>query len=323
MTGSAKAFGRVAVLCGGWAAEREISLRSGQAVFAALARQGVDVTLINVQRATLIAALQAGGFDRAFVILHGRGGEDGVVQGLLETLGLPYTGSGVAGSAIGMDKYRCKLLWQALGVPTPACEVFTQTAPDAATLTVPGPWAVKPLKEGSSLGVSRVTHADDLADAWAHARQYDEEVMVEHWISGQEYTVGILQGRALPVIRLETSHAFYDYAAKYQADDTRYLIPSGLSAAAEARLQARALQAFAAVGARGWGRMDFIADAAGEFWAIEINTAPGMTDHSLVPMAAQAAGLSFDALVWQILAGTLTDGNASAGSGGTEGGSHG
>ena len=304
MTIPAEAFGRVAVLMGGWAAEREVSLNSGAAVLAALQRRGVDAHGVDAGR-DILAVLTGGGFDRAFVVLHGRGGEDGVIQGALEVLGLPYTGSGVLGSAIGMDKYRSKLIWQGLGMPTPGF-ALVRGAQDLDHAEALGfPLMVKPAHEGSSIGMARVDDRAALERAWREAAGYDDLVLVERWVSGAEYTVAVLGDEALPVIRLETPHAFYDYDAKYRAGDTRYLIPCGLSPEDEARLQRLALEAFNAVGATGWGRIDILCDAAGEPYLIEINTVPGMTDHSLVPMAARARGLDFDELVWRILAGTL------------------
>lgn len=294
-------FGRVALLMGGWSAEREVSLKSGAACLQALADQGVDVHAIDADR-DVLARLEAGGFDRVFIALHGRGGEDGVIQGALETLGLPYTGSGVLASALGMDKLRTKRVWLGSGLPTPAFEVLTADSDFGAVVDRLGlPLIVKPAHEGSSIGMTRVESAAQLSGAFAEAAGYDREVFAEQWVTGAEYTVAVLGDRALPSIRLETPRGFYDYEAKYRADTTRYHCPSGLSPDREAALQQLALDAFHAVGASGWGRVDILADANGAFWPIEINTVPGMTDHSLVPMAAKAAGVGFDALVWRIL----------------------
>ena len=300
MSTAAARFGQVALLLGGQSAEREISLKSGNAVLAALRRQGVAVTPIDPDRQVL-AHLAQGGFDRVFIMLHGRGGEDGQIQGALETLGLPYTGSGVLGSALGMDKYRCKLVWQGAGLPTAEFAPLREEAdlPRAAALGFP--LMIKPAHEGSSIGMARVDDAAQLAAAWREAARFDRLVLAERWISGPEYTCAILGDEALPLIRLETPRVFYDYQAKYLADDTRYLCPCGLSAADEARLQALSLAAFAAVGARGWGRVDLMLDGTGNPYLLEINTVPGMTDHSLVPMAAHARGVDFDELVWRIL----------------------
>ena len=299
-------FGKVAVLMGGWSAEREISLRSGAAVLDALRHQGVNAVGVDVQRPQVVAALSAGGFDRAFNILHGPGGEDGVIQGLLETLQIPYTGSGVLASALAMDKLRCKELLEGSGIPTPPWMVLeADTAPGLVEATLGLPVMVKPALEGSSIGMSKVTEADDLPAAYKAAAAYAGEVLAERWIGGREYTVAVLGEEALPVIALETPREFYDYAAKYEADDTRYLCPCGLSAEEEQRLQRLALAAFEAVGASGWGRVDILADTDGTPYVIELNTVPGMTDHSLVPMAAKAAGIGFDELVVRILAQTL------------------
>lgn len=304
MTLQAEAFGRVAVLMGGWAAEREVSLVSGQAVLDGLLRRGVDAHGIDVGR-DVLAVLAAGGFDRVFNVLHGRGGEDGVVQGGLDVLGLPYTGSGVLGSAIGMDKYRSKLIFQALEVPTPAFALMHDEADVEVAAALGFPLMVKPALEGSSIGMSRADSLEALRTAWRKAAEYDSHVMAEAWVTGAEYTVAVLGDRALPLIKLETDRAFYDYDAKYVADDTRYLIPCGLTDTVEQHLQALALRAFEAIGARGWGRVDILMDAQQQPFVIEVNTVPGMTSHSLVPMAAKAVGIGFDDLIWQILAQTL------------------
>lgn len=295
------AFGRVAVLMGGWSAERAVSLVSGQAVLRALQARGVDARGVDVDR-TILPVLANGGFDRAFIVLHGRGGEDGVMQGALELLGLPYTGSGVLASALGMDKLRTKQVWVGAGLPTPPwrlVESVVELADAAAELDLP--LAVKPACEGSSIGVSRIDDPAQFQAAWERAAACDSPVLVEPWIVGQEYTGGLLQGEALPLIRLETPRAFYDYEAKYHADDTRYHCPCGLPAAREAELQDLVRQAFAAVDGTGWGRVDLMVDARNRPWLLEVNTVPGMTDHSLVPMAARVAGLSFEELVWRIL----------------------
>lgn len=304
MNPSATDFGRVAVLMGGWAAEREVSLISGAAVLDALRRRGVDAHGIDVGR-DVLAVLADGGFDRVFNILHGRGGEDGVIQGALEILGLPYTGSGVMGSAIAMDKYRTKLVLQALGLPTPPFALIGDEASFAVACGLGFPLMVKPALEGSSIGMSRADDAEQLRSAWALAAKYDSHVMAERWVTGGEYTAAILGREPLPLIKLETTHAFYDYDAKYIADDTRYLVPCGLDADTERHLQSLALRAFDGVAASGWGRVDILMDEQQQPWLIEINTVPGMTSHSLVPMAAKAVGIDFDELVWRILAQTL------------------
>jgi len=304
MTVTAADFGKVAVLLGGQSAEREVSLRSGQAVLSALLRQGVDAYAVDVGP-DVMTQLASAAFDRAFIALHGRGGEDGVIQGALETVGLPYTGSGVSGSALGMDKYRCKLLWQGLGLPT-ADFVMLQSESDLEAAAALGfPLMIKPSHEGSSVGMARVENTEELRSAWQEAAKYDTDVMAEKWITGAEFTAAILGDEALPLIRLETPHAFYDYAAKYEANDTTYLCPCGLDKEQEQQVQALALKAFRSVGAGGWGRVDLMQDDSGRFLLLEVNTAPGMTDHSLVPMAARAQGIEFDALVWRILEGSL------------------
>ena len=293
-------FGKVALLMGGQAAEREISLKSGRAVHEALQRLGVDVEPIDPD-ATLLERLRAGGYDRAFIILHGRGGEDGQIQGALETIGLPYTGSGVLGSALGMDKYRCKLAWAGCGLPTADFVLLREESDLAAAAELGFPLMIKPVHEGSSIGMARVESVEGLERAWRAAAEFDSLVLAERWIQGVELTCAILGHEALPTIRLETPHAFYDYEAKYSADSTRYHCPSGLDAEVEARLRALALEAFDVVGASGWGRVDMMLDGTGQPFLLEINTVPGMTDHSLVPMAARVAGIDFDDLVWRIL----------------------
>ena len=300
MTTQASDFGRVAVLMGGRSAEREVSLNSGGAVLRALQRRGVDALGIDAG-ADVIQQLEQGDFDRAFIVLHGRGGEDGVIQGALETIGMPYTGSGVAGSALGMDKYRCKLVWQALGLRTPDFVILRAAADLAQAEALGFPLMVKPVHEGSSIGMARVDDAQTLRSAWQQAHGFDAEVMAERWITGNEYTASILDQQVLPLIRLETPHVFYDYDAKYSADSTRYHCPAGLDEDREHALRSLAMDAFRAVGATGWGRVDMIADQQGEAWLIEVNTVPGMTDHSLVPMSAKVNGMDFDELVWQIL----------------------
>ena len=294
-------FGVVAVLYGGGSSEREISLLTGKAVLAALKRRGVNAQGFDPAQRPL-ADLAALKIERVWIALHGPGGEDGTVQGALEFLGVPYTGSGVLGSAIGMDKLRSKRLAQAAGVPTPEF-VLLRTASDLdlALKRLGLPLIVKPGSQGSSVGMARVERAEDLPAAWKDARRIEPTVFAEQWIAGGEYTVGLLQGQALPAIRIETPRSFYDYEAKYLRDDTRYFCPSGLSAQAEQQLAKLALASYDACGAEGWGRADFMMDAAGQPLLLEINTVPGMTDHSLVPMAARAAGIDFDELVWRVL----------------------
>ncbi len=303
-----KRFGRVAVLFGGWSAEREVSLKSGHAVLAALQARGVDAHGIDADR-NILNTLRDGGFDRAFIVMHGRGGEDGVIQGALELIGLPYTGSGVLASALGMDKQRTKQLWLGAGLPTPAFRVLhSEDDAIAAGRELALPLMVKPALEGSSIGMSKVNQAAELPTAYLKATGFGP-VLAEQFIKGEEYTVAVLGGpggeEALPPIRLETTHDFYDFDAKYIANDTRYICPCGLPSEAEAELKTLAVAAFRAVGARGWGRVDVMRDGEGRFWLLEINTVPGMTDHSLVPMAARAAGMDFEALVGRILETTL------------------
>ncbi len=297
----AAAFGQVAVLMGGASAEREISLMTGKAVTGALVSRGVNAAAFDPSSRPLTELVTAG-FDRVWIALHGPGGEDGAVQGALEWLGLPYTGSGVLGSAIGMDKLRTKRLAQAAGVATPRWIELNGAADcERAVAELGLPLAVKPATQGSSVGMSRVATAAELPAAWRAASALDPVVIAERWISGREFTVGILQGAALPAIAIETPRSFYDYQAKYFADDTRYLIPCGLSAAAESALQQAALTTFAVAGASGWGRVDFVTAADEVPLLLEINTVPGMTSHSLVPMAAAAVGIDFPELAWRIL----------------------
>ncbi|MFV1972361.1 MAG: D-alanine--D-alanine ligase [Thiohalobacterales bacterium] len=295
-------FGKVAVLMGGHSAEREISLQSGNAVLRALQAAGVDAHGLDAADRGLVDALASGGYARVFIALHGRGGEDGVVQGLLDVLELPYTGSEVLGSALAMDKLRTKQVWDSAGIPTPAFSVLRDEADLAAVKDTTGfPVIVKPSREGSSIGISRVDTEAELQAAWQLALRYDADVLAEQWIEGAEYTAGILATQVLPLIRLETPNTFYDYAAKYEADTTRYLIPCGLEEVVELQLREQAFAAFRQTGASGWGRVDFMLDAAGQPWFIEVNTIPGLTDHSLVPMAANAAGIDFTRLVCRIL----------------------
>jgi D-alanine-D-alanine ligase len=294
-------FGKVAVLLGGKSAEREVSLKSGTLVLNALRARGVDAHAFDPAERGIVDLIE-GGFERAFIALHGRFGEDGTLQGALEWLGLPYTGSGVLGSALAMDKLRTKLLWQASGMPTPPYELL---APDADFESVSArlglPLMVKPVNEGSSIGMTKVRAAGHLEEAFALAVNYDRAVIAEKFIEGTELTAGILGGQALPLIRLETPREFYDYEAKYVADDTRYLVPCGLPPEREREIQALCLKAFRVLGCSGWGRVDLMLDRDGRPWLLEVNTAPGMTDHSLVPMAARAAGLSYEDLCLRIL----------------------
>ena len=300
-----KQFGKVAVLLGGKSGEREVSLKSGNAVLTALQRQGVDAQAFDPAHRNLS---ELSGFDRVFISLHGRFGEDGTMQGLLDLMGIPYTGSGVMASAVGMDKWRTKLLWRASGVVTPDFEMLdanTDFAQVAKHLDLP--LFVKPAYEGSSIGITKVKTADALPEAYALAAKADPLVIAEKFVGGGEYTVGILDGEALPIIRIVPKNEYYDFEAKYLRNDTEYHCPSGLDAAKEAQIQQEALVAFKVLGCKGWGRVDFLMDEAGKHYFLEVNTSPGMTDHSLVPMAAKVAGMDFDALVLRILAMTLKD----------------
>lgn len=304
-------IGRVGVLYGGLSSEREVSLQSGAAVIAALQEAGIEHVAIDVSE-NIIADIQAAKIDRAFLILHGPGGEDGRIQALLEFLNIPYTGSDVQSSALAMDKLRTKYLWTGLSanssfkLPTPEFAVLVRDSDFVAVLAKLGGEAmVKPANEGSSIGMSRVKTATELEAAFNMAAKFQGSVLVERLIVGAEYTVAILDGEALPPIKLETHHSFYDYDAKYIAEDTRYLCPCGLSVEKEAELKQLALNAFNALGCRGWGRVDVMADAQQNFYLLEVNTAPGMTSHSLVPMAAKAVNLTFAELVLTVLRASL------------------
>lgn len=294
-------FGKVGVLLGGRSAEREVSLMSGHAVLAALLRQGVDAHAFDPAEHDL-ADLAAQGFERVMIALHGRFGEDGTLQGALDWMGIPYTGSGVMASALAMDKWRTKLLWQAAGIPTPDYVLMDAHTDFAAVVARLGlPIFVKPVREGSSIGMSKVMHADELVAAWEKAVEFDDMVLAEQFIEGGEYTCAILGEQALPLIQLIPKKAFYDYESKYLRDDTEYRVPCGLAAEQELAFQQLAKMAFDILGCRGWGRLDLMLDKAGNPYFLEANTSPGMTDHSLVPMAARAAGMTFDALVLAVL----------------------
>lgn len=295
-------FGKVAVLMGGQSAERTISLESGQAVHAALNNVGIDAHAIDFDKNTFHQLINDG-FDRVFIALHGRGGEDGAIQGALESIGMPYTGSDVLGSALAMDKIRSKAIWRNAGLVTPAAVELTQSSHwDQIAEQIGLPIMVKPVREGSSIGASKVTQAENLSSAWEQANQFDSRVMAEAWIEGDEYTIPILNDSALPMIKLETSRDFYDYKAKYEDSDTSYICPCGLDETVEQSLAELSLQACKLLGVSGWSRVDLMVDATNQAWLIEVNTVPGMTSHSLVPMAAKQAGLSFEQLVVQILA---------------------
>ncbi|WP_339668730.1 D-alanine--D-alanine ligase [Dasania marina] len=291
----------VAVLLGGTSAERDISLQSGNAVLQALQNKGIAAVALDTAEAGWVQELIEH-YQHVFIALHGINGEDGTVQGLLEMLGISYTGSGVMASALAMDKMRCKQLWDGVGLPTAE---FAHLQADSDWQGLMAQWGeamVKPAHEGSSLGMAKVNSAEQLEQAYHYASQYDAVVIAERWIKGAEFTVAVLAGVALPPIRLETANSFYDYEAKYISNDTKYICPCGLAAEQEQLLKQLAEQAFVSIGCTGWGRVDFMQDEQGNFYLLEVNTVPGMTSHSLVPMAAKAVGMSFDDLVEAILA---------------------
>jgi len=296
-------LGRVAVLMGGVAAEREVSLRSGQAVLNGLLAAGVDAKAYDVTCITQLVDI-AQHHDHAFIALHGRWGEDGQVQAILQSLRLPFTGSGMAASALAMDKLRTKLLWSGAGLATPRFVYSSTSHPiDLTALDMRFPLMVKPSHEGSSIGMRKVDNPEDLLDAIREAQRFDTEVLIEEFIQGREFTVALLNGRTLPMIELKTSHDFYDFDAKYQANDTQYICPCALDEASQDAINQLVLAGFAVLGAQGWGRMDVMLDQQNQPWLIELNTVPGMTEKSLVPKAAKQAGLSFEQLVVEILSG--------------------
>jgi len=298
-------FSRVAVFMGGWSAEREVSLNSGEAVLKALVDQGINAIGIDVTR-DICGDLKEANFSHVFNMMHGRGGEDGVIQGVLELLKIPYTGSGVLGSALAMDKLRCKQIWQALGLPTPEFKELNSAEDCEIAIEQLGlPVMVKPVLEGSSIGISKVNTREEMLPAWELAIKSGGTIIAEKFIHGEEYTAAILGDRVLPMIRLHTDNDFYDYQAKYISNDTQYICPCGLSENHETELASMMMHAFKAVMAKGWGRVDFMLDGDGKPWLIEVNTVPGMTDHSLVPMAAKHAGISFEELVLNILQGAF------------------
>lgn len=298
-------LGKVAVVMGGWSAEREVSLMSGQQVFESLSSAGVDAHPVDAGR-DIAAVLVNGGFDRAFLILHGRGGEDGHVQAALELAGIPYTGTGVLGSALCMDKWRAKQLVSLHGVTTPAARLVSSVAQATDAVNEIGlPVVIKPTNEGSSIGVSIIETQDEIARAFGEAHRYGP-VLVEQYMSGEEVTAAIVANKVLPLVSMKAAGQFYDYHAKYVADDTQYLCPAEFDQDMSLRIQQMAMNSYVALDCRGWGRVDFMLDAKGEPHFIECNTAPGMTAHSLVPMAAREANMTFDALCLQILSETLT-----------------
>jgi len=303
--GDASRFGKVAVLMGGVSAERDVSLISGAAVLDGLLEKGIDAHGVDANPDN-IGDLREQGFDRAFIVLHGRWGEDGVVQGALQSIGMPYTGSGVLGCALAMDKVRSKQVWQALGLPTARYRVLRSEADLDGLVTELGlPMFLKPACEGSSVGVGKVVNEDDLLAAYRESASVGDDVLAEQFISGAELTCSILKGEALPIIRMSTDHEFYDYEAKYESDDTQYSCPAGLSDAQEEAIRALALDAFNALDCSVWGRVDIMLDANDEPMLLEVNTVPGMTSHSLVPMSAAATGRGFSDLVLEVLATTL------------------
>lgn len=305
-----RALGRVAVFMGGDSAEREVSLKSGNAVLAALQSAGVDAYGVDVQ-GCLLRTVDHPEFDRVFIALHGRGGEDGTLQAILSQAGIPYTGSEMLASALAMDKLRTKYVFAGCGLPTPKFRAMGSVdEADDILRELSLPLSVKPSREGSSIGIRKVSNREELTDAYQQASALDPLVLVEEWVEGPEFTVSLLQDKALPAIGLSTDHVFYDYEAKYLTDDTRYRIPCGLEPETELELQHLALEAFRVTGCRTWGRVDIMQDRDGGFWLLEVNTVPGMTDHSLVPMAAKAAGIGFEELVVRILKDTLEDGHA-------------
>ncbi len=297
----ANKFGKVAVLMGGLSAEREISLLSGNAVLDALKNKGVDAHGIDVDE-KIINKFMDEDYQRVFIMLHGRGGEDGTMQGLMELMSMPYTGSGVMASSLAMDKLKTKQVWLAMGLPTPDfCIIDSEQSCQQALEKLSLPMIIKPVLEGSSIGMSKVERQEELLPAWQKAMQCGGTVIAESWIEGEEYTAAMLDDQVLPMIKLKTTHKFYDYDAKYEASDTQYICPCGLPAEQEAEFAELTVQAFDAVGASSWGRVDFMVDQNDQPWLIEVNTVPGMTSHSLVPMAAAQAGLSFEDLVVKIL----------------------
>jgi len=299
---------KIAVLLGGTSAEREVSLNSGAAVLAGLREAGVNAHPVDPKE-TDVTQLKNMGFQKAFIALHGRGGEDGTLQGLLELISLPYTGSGVMASAISMDKLRSKLLWQGAGLPVaPWVAITADMFENGLTETLLSqvaelglPLIVKPSREGSSVGMSKVTESDQLAVALAQAFQHDDEVLVEKWLSGPEFTVAVLGEEILPSVRIQPVGTFYDYEAKYLSDETKYFCPGCEESTEEAAMQSLVLKAWKVLGCRGWGRIDVMQDSDGQYYLLEANTSPGMTSHSLVPMAARQAGMSFSQLVVRIL----------------------
>ena len=304
---SVRDFGKVAVLLGGKSSEREISLMSGAAVLEALRRKGVDAHAFDTGERSLTELAQ-GKFDRAFVILHGRYGEDGTMQGALDLMSIPYTGSGVMACALAMDKWRTKLVWQASGIATPRFQVLNDESDFAGVVEDFGlPLIVKPAREGSTIGLTKVTEATAIESAYREAARHDPLVLVEQYIDGPELTAAILGDQSLPLVRIEAPNHNYDYNAKYFSDKTQYFCPSGIDTVLEERIKQLCAEAYRVLGCEGWGRVDVMVDGNGHPWVLEVNTVPGMTGHSLVPMAAKAAGISFDELVVRILEGARVE----------------
>jgi D-alanine-D-alanine ligase len=294
-------WGHVAVVMGGPSAERDVSLKSGRAVLTALLARGVNATAVEV-KGDLVNPFLAGSFDRVVNVIHGRGGEDGVIQGVLESLNIPYSGSGVLASAICMDKLRTKWCLKGAGLTTPQWYTLTSKQDFETCVEQLGfPMIIKPVREGSSIGMSRVNNVAELGAGYRLASEFDSSVYAEAWVDGEEYSVGLIAGQVLPVIRVKTPNSFYDYEAKYLSNSTEYFCPSGLTKVKEERLMKLAEKAFEVVGVTGWGRVDLFIDHDDQDQLIEINTVPGMTDHSLLPMAAKVAGIDFDELVMRIL----------------------
>jgi len=295
-------YGKVVVLMGGWSGEREVSLNGGSAVLKALKNKNIDSFAIDVKKDKIMTQLENCDYDIAFNMLHGRGGEDGVIQALLELKAKPYTGSDIIGSSITMDKVKTKQLFDGVGLPTPRFAIITEDSDfDFVTSSIGLPLVVKPALEGSSLGMSIVDDVSELYDAYVTASRFCDSVMAEAYIDGIEYTAAIIGERVLPIIRLDTPRKFYDYVAKYEATDTNYHCPCGLDEEKEMQLRHLALSAFKITGASGWGRVDLFIDQQNKPWIIEVNTVPGMTDHSLVPIAAKQAGIDFDEFVLMVL----------------------
>ena len=299
-------FGRVAVLMGGQSSEREISLLSGKAVLKALLTSGIDAVGIDTGD-DFFAAIRAEKFDRAFIMLHGSHGEDGRVQAALDLMGIPYTGSDHPASALAMDKVRSKLIWMSQGLATPEFELLNENSDWQAVLDRLGVCFVKPVNEGSSIGISKAGNVAELKKAFELAQQFDDKVIAEQWIDGPEYSVPIVNNQILPAIELRTKNTFYDYEAKYEADDTEYLCPCDLDEAADQSLRSLSGTAYQLLGCRGWGRVDVMRDRNGKFWLLEVNTVPGMTSHSLVPMSGAAYGMSFEDVVLEILKSSIPE----------------